>query len=71
MLNLKRDFGTTAGRRMAVLKLDVSPVLPSEQAHGNSGTARVFRGKINHREKSHKALDRRAGREYNVNAYFN
>lgn len=51
VLNRKQDFGRTGGRRVAMLKLDVSPVQPSEQAHGNSGTARVFRGKINRGEK--------------------
>lgn len=38
----------TAGRRMAVLKLDFSPLFPSKQACGNSGEAKVcqaWRGK--------------------------
>lgn len=48
-MNLKQ-YGTSAGRGVAVLKLDLSPMLPSEPAHGNSGKARVYlalRGKIN------------------------
>jgi len=50
-----------AGGRMAVLKLDLSLVLRSDQAHGKSGTAGVFlslRGKLNCGEKGLQALTR-------------
>lgn len=65
MVNLKQDFGMTAGRRITVLKLDFSPVLPSEQACGNSGKAKVcqaLRGKINRGEKSYQEAARKGGK---------
>ena len=56
-MNLKQDFEMTAGRRMAVLKLDFSPALRSEQAHGNR-VCSALRGKANRGEKSHQAAGR-------------
>lgn len=56
-VNLKQDFEMTPGRRMAVLKLDFSPALPSEQAHGNR-VCSALRGKANRGEKSHQAAGR-------------
>lgn len=69
-VNLKQDFEMTAGRRVAVLKLDFSPALPSEQAHGNK-VCPALRGKANRGEKSHQAAGRHAGRKHNISAYFN
>lgn len=64
----------TAGRRMAVLKLDFSPVLPSEKAHGNNGKARVclaLREKVNHGERVIRLQpDRKGGNIISVHIFI-
>lgn len=63
-----------AARRMAVLKLDLSPVLPSASPWQHSGKGKslpALRGNVNCGENSHQAVGRQERIRHIISAYFN
>lgn len=74
VVNPRQAFDMTAARRMAVLKLDLSPVLPSASPWQHSGKGKslpALRGSVNCGENSHQAVGRQERIRHIISAYFN